>query len=241
MKKLAAILLVSASSLAFSQNISDYEYVYVPTSFEKNMNKFELRNTLIQQLTAKKYKVIQEDNKSCAVLKADLLDDSSFFKNKVKISFKDCNNKIIQELKGSTDDKDFETGYPDALKNATKTLSISNPKTTASLESPKEIPATTIADNVNTAPITTTEEKALTYSNANATYQLIKLGQNNFILVSSKSSTPIAKLAESSKAGIFHVVLENNSPTVGYVENGNIIIDIPKSDGTFSKEVFTKK
>ena len=71
MKKLAAILLVSASSLAFSQNISDYEYVYVPTSFEKNMNKFELRNTLIQQLTAKKYKVIQEDNKSCAVLKAE--------------------------------------------------------------------------------------------------------------------------------------------------------------------------
>ncbi len=242
MKKLFASILIGISAIAFSQNISDYEYIYVPSSFEKKMDKFNLRNTLIQQLTAKKYKVIQEDNNSCAVLKADLLDDSSFLKNKVKIIFKDCNNKIIQELKGSTDDKDFETGYPDALKNATKMLTISNPKTTTSLEVNKEnTPVAMISENVNTTPIATSQEKALNFTNGQLTYQLIKLGQNQFILVSSQSSTPFAKLTESSKPGIYHVVLDNNQKTLAYTENGNIVIEFPQPEGSFSKQVFLKK
>ncbi|WP_300673251.1 hypothetical protein [Soonwooa sp.] len=246
MKKLIATILIGSSTIAFSQNISDYEYIYVPASFEKKMDKFNLRNVLIQQLTAKKYKVIQEDNKSCAVLKANLLDDSSFLKNKVKIDFTDCNGKLITEAKGSSDDKDFETGYPEALKNAFLKISMSNPKTTTTLEEIKGKNEVAVLKEI-TEPTKTTSlpnqsvSNALSYTNGEQTYQLVKLGQNQFILVSSQSSVPFAKLTESSKAGIFHVALQDNTPTMGYSENGNIIIDIPKSDGTFSKEIFIKK
>lgn len=255
MKKSFAILLLALSPLGFAQNIADYEYIYVPKTFEKDkeMNKFGLNKILVDQLKAKKYKVIQEaphdwpaalkDN-PCAVLSANLLDDSSFFKNKVKVNFTDCQKKIILESKGSADEKEFEIGFPKALKQATQSIAFSTPKSIIELDSKKETTATTaqtIVENVSSAPISSAKEEALVFTNKNENYQLINLATGNFILVSSKSSTPFAKLFESSKPGIFHVTLGNNTKTLGYTENGNIVIEIPKLDGSYSKEIFNKK
>jgi hypothetical protein len=37
------------------------------------------------------------------------------------------------------------------------------------------------------------------------------------------------------------VKLSDNTTTIGYFENGNIVIDIQQADGRSSKEIFTQK
>ena len=42
-------------------------------------------------------------------------------------------------------------------------------------------------------------------------------------------------------ADVYRVTLENGTSTIGYSENGNLVIEIPTSDGNYKKEVFTAK
>lgn len=127
MKKLTSIILITAFSVASAQKISDYEYIYVPKELDKKINNYKLDQLLIKNLNSKKYKTFQDsqDNwptdlqlNKCLVAKANIIDDSSFLKNKIKIQFKDCNDKIISESKGASNEKDYDLGYPDALRQA---------------------------------------------------------------------------------------------------------------------------
>jgi len=52
---------------------------------------------------------------------------------------------------------------------------------------------------------------------------------------------PFAVFKNSSKKDVFIVKLADGNSTVGYFENGSIVIDIPQSDGRYTKEVFTGK
>ena len=265
MKKLLSLFLISSVVTVYGQKLADFEYVFVPKKFEKEMNKYDLKKLLVKGLEDKKYKVIQEDKENwpdelrlnqCNVAKADLLDDSSMFRNKVLLKFSDCNEKTILETKGTSMQKEFELGFPEALAISLKSVPLSNPSSTINItpvaEKPKEVvqvKAEKVAEKT-VAPVVTkaetssplaTTNKAEVFSNGRLNVQKINMGSGQFILASGNSSAPYAVFTETSKPGVYRVKMENGASALGYMENGNLVIEIPQANDTYQKEVFQKK
>ncbi|PWN62352.1 hypothetical protein C1638_017835 [Chryseobacterium oncorhynchi] len=253
MKKISILLLAVCSTAIFGQNISDYKYISVPVKFQtfKN-NSYGLEAYLSKALKNKSYVVLpasvdqwpsEAKDNSCNVVTADVLNDKSLFTNKVILQFKDCNNKIILESKGRSDIKEFEEGFPDALKQALVKVSVSSP--TAMLPAQTQSSNVTHTVQTSSSETTTTSSSVSTttsnYSNGKSDLQKIQIDANQFILAKSGSSVPFAVFKTTSRKDVFIVKLADGNTTIGYFENGNIVIDIPQADGRYSKEVFAGK
>lgn len=254
MKKISILLLAVCSTAAFGQNVSDYKYISVPEKFLtfKN-NSYGLEAYLSKALKTKNYVVLpasidewpsEAKDNSCNVLNADVQNDKSLFTNKVILQFKDCNNKVILESKGRSDIKEFEEGFPDALKQALVKVTASSP--TAIL--PAKVQASNVASTAQVTSTSTSEISTSTvsstagsYSNGKIDLQKIQIDANQFILAKSGSSVPFAVFKVTSRKDVFIVKLADGNITIGYFENGNIVIDIPQADGRYSKEVFAGK
>lgn len=235
MKKLSMLMLAICSTAVFGQKVSDYKYISVPDRFTTFKGDYGLEDVLTKALKSKKYAVLptskdqwpwEAKDNHCNVLNANVVSVKSFFTNKLVLEFKDCNNKTVLESKGSSDIKEFEEGLADALKVALKNVGVSNP----------------VQNSVSQTPSVTSNEGA-NYSNGKIDVQKIQIDANQFILAKSGSSVPFAIFKTTSKKEVFMVKLSDNTSTMttGYFENGNIVIDIPQADGTYSKEVFTQK
>lgn len=259
MKKSFALAFLFFTLIFSAQNITDYEYIYVPKKFKDfKTNEYNLNTLLKKSLEGKKYKVIQDDivnwplelrENPCKVLNADLLNDSNMFRNRVKLQFSNCEKNVIFETKGSSMIKDFELGYQEGLTLSLKNLQNSQPKEIEVLAKPTE---KTVVETVAERPVqavvtssnSTTPEvakKAESYSNGTMSFQKIQISKDQFILVSSSSSVPFATFKNTTKADVYRVTLENGTSTLGYIENGNLVIEIPTNDGNYKKEVFTAK
>lgn len=259
MKKIISLLFFFSLSMLFGQNITDYEYIYVPKKFKDfKTNEYNLNTLLKKSLEAKKYKVIQDDivnwplelrENPCKVLSADLLNDSNMFRNRVKLQFSNCEKNVVFETKGTSMIKDFELGYQDAMNISLKNLQNSQPKEIEILAQPTEkIAVETVVEKPVQTVVTSTNsatpevsKKAESYSNGTMSFQKIQISKEQFILVSSSSSVPFATFKNTTKADVYRVTLENGTSTLGYTENGNLVIEIPTSDGNYKKEVFTTR
>jgi hypothetical protein len=88
MKKLS--MLAICSTAIFGQKVSDYKYVLIPEKFESfKGNSYGLEETLAKALKKKKYEVLPanidqwpSEANSCNVVKANVLNTKSMFKNK---------------------------------------------------------------------------------------------------------------------------------------------------------------
>ncbi|RKE75426.1 hypothetical protein [Chryseobacterium sp. AG363] len=247
MKKLSILAMAVCSTTAFAQKVSDYKYVAVPEKFETFREDYGLKKFFTKAMIGKKYIILPtiKDNwpaeaKSnfCNVVSADILNDKSLFKNKLIVQFKDCNNTMILESKGGSKIKEFEEGLQDALKEALIKIPVSNP--IALLPASNNSTQHTSPDSVASAASTTTPE-ASNYSNGKLDLQKIQIDPSQFILAKSGSSVPFAVFKATSKNSVFLVKMADGNTTIGYFENGNIVIDIPQTDGRYSKEVFTAK
>ncbi|WP_185148731.1 hypothetical protein [Chryseobacterium mulctrae] len=58
-------------------------------------------------------------------------------------------------------------------------------------------------------------------------------------MVDGNSSVPFATFKETTKKDVFRVKLGSGESTTGYYENGNLVIEIPKGNDEYSKEVFS--
>lgn len=240
MKKISMLMLTACSTLFFAQKVSDYKYVSIPDKFETFNQDYGLKNKLIKALNGKKYvtlPVIKDNWPSeakgnyCNVIAANILNDKSLFKNKLILQFKDCNNNLILESKGSSNIKEFEEGLDEALKQALLKVGVSNPVEILSAQKP-------VSESTETSPQSST---ASNYSNGQLNVQKVQIDGNQFILAKIGDSVPFAIFTATSKKDVFIVKLANKNMTIGYFENGNIVIDIPNADGKFSKEVFIGK
>lgn len=247
MKKLSILAMAVCSTMAFAQKVSDYKYVAVPEKFQTFNGDYGLKNSFVKALTERKYIILPiiKDNwpseaktNYCNVVTADVLNDKSIFKNKLILQFKDCNNNLILESKGSSNIKEFEEGLGEALKQALIKVPASNP--VALLPASNNSTHHTSPDPVASVASTTTPE-ASNYSNGKLDLQKIQIDPSQFILAKSGSSVPFAIFKATSKNSVFLVKMADGNTTIGYYENGNIVIDIPQTDGRYSKEVFTAK
>ncbi len=247
MKKLSILLSVFLIVLIKAQIISDYKYVLIPSEFSdfKENKSYGLSTLLERSLKSKKYIVLSETKSQwpqdalmnpCKIVNADILDDKSMFRNKVILQFKDCNGKVIYSEKGSSTIKEFEPGFQDALKQSLAKISISNPSPEIEkLAESKPVEETKNGNDVKIAQTPTAQK----YKNASLSLQKIQIDSNQFILVDGNSSVPFATFRSTTKQDVFRVKLGSGESTIGYYENGNIVIEIPKNNGDFTKEVFS--
>ncbi|GGG61110.1 hypothetical protein [Epilithonimonas arachidiradicis] len=250
MRNISIFLFVFVIAVIKAQVVSDYRYVVIPAEFNdfKENRTYGLSNQLEKTLKAKKYTVLPATKNDwpsdalmnpCSILNAELLDDKSMFRNKLILQFKDCSNKIVFTEKGSSTIKEFEPGYQDALKQILTKIPASNPtvtvnklaETTASEPVKKELQGSkeTILQTSN----------AVRYSNGTLALQKIQIDNSQFILVDSNSSVPFATFKSTAKKDVYRVKLGSGESTIGYYENGNIVIEMPKSNGEFANEIFT--
>ena len=254
MKKILHLSFFILFAAAYSQNISDYEYVSIAAktgNFESA--KYGLSGILSSKLKAGKYEVVSESsdswpeaakNNPCGVLKAEIEDTSTFLKNKIQVNFKDCSGKTVASFEGKSNIKEFEPGFKDALNTALKTFPVSNPVKLAVTNETRKPNIAAVAEPVKSTshqtPTSgaTTENKAQTFSNGTLNLNRIFISDSQFILASPNDSTPYAIFKESTKKEVYRVQLQDGSQTLGYVENGNIVIELPNADGSYRKDVF---
>lgn len=240
----------------------------IPGTFKNDKaNRYDLNDLLATRLKEKKYVVLYENKNSwpkdavdypCTVLNAELSDVSSSFKNKIQFILSDCNDKEITNIEGKSSIKDFEEGMRDALSNSLISLKISNPRdnnlgvkdvnNSAGVNTSLPKLDNVIVENKvdeTVATIAKTEKladhKAEVYSNGKLTLNKINLTNGEFILSNPNSSTPYGIFKPSTKKEVYRVYLNDNSATIGYIENGNIVVELANANGTFRKEVFLKK
>lgn len=256
MKFLKLSMLVFASA-AYSQNISDFTYVQIaPVADDFQENKFGLAELLANKLAGKKFKVLNSDtavwpeaakNNPCNVLKAEIHNTSSFLKNKLRVDFKDCNNKTVASSEGQSNIKEYEAGYRNALEKAISTLQNSNPvekKLAANTEmvqndQPNEITIEAVTEKKQVAvqPKQSAGVKAQTFSNGTVNVKRITISENQFILANPDNSTPYAIFNASTKKDIYRVQFHDGTQTLGYFEDGNIVIERKNADETYDKEI----
>ena len=70
------------------------------------------------------------------------------------------------------------------------------------------------------------------------TLQKIQIADDQFILVDGNSSVPFATFKSTAKKDVYRVKLGTGESTIGYYDNGNIVIEMPKNNGEFSNEIF---
>ena len=245
MKKLSIFLFVFLLALIKAQTISDYKYVVIPQEFGnfRKDNSYGLGSILEKSLKSKKY-IVLSDTKSdwpqdvlsddCKVAQADIVDDKSMFRNKIILQFKDCKNKVIYSEKSGSSIKDFQEGYQDALKQGLVKIPLSNPIQEPAKTSTSMAEQGTSRNNVADAAQSATVQR---FKNGNQILQKIQIDDKRFILVDGNSSVPFASFIITNRSDVFLVKLASGEATVGYFENGNIVIEIPKDNG-FIKEVF---
>lgn len=240
---IAAILLISSIS---AQNISDYKYVSIPENGgDFKNNEYKLQSLLKSKLSEKQYEVLNDDkslwpeelkSNPCNMLQAEILNASSFFKNKIKVDFKDCNGKIISSVEGSSSIKEYLPGYQEALSSAVKSLQTS----TGILKLAEATPEKKVSQ-VQTPVVAVSEFKPSSTAPSKenkvnpSVYKKIVIDSEQFIIIEDKQSTPFATFKQSSKEGVFHVQLRGNVQTIGYMEDNNVVIDLPTSDKSYKK------
>lgn len=251
MKKISLIILTASSMLAFGQKVSDYKYISLPSKLETFKEDFGLNNLLTKTLRSKNYTVIPSDklqwpaeaqSNPCNVLMADIINDSGFLRNKVLVQFKDCNDKVVSSIKGASNIKEYKEGYQDALKQTFVSISPANPTAQpASQVKVQETVTTNSTQVVTNSSSSSVDNTALKFSNGKMDLQKIHIDNSQFILVNSNSSSPFATFKVTTKSDVFRVKLQNGESTLGYYENGNIVIEMPVSGGEYGKEIFYKK
>lgn len=249
MKKLSILLFTAYSIFAFGQKISDYKYISLPAKFETFKEDFGLNELLTKTLRSKNYTVIpsgklqwpaEAQSNPCNVLMADIINDSGFLRNKVLVQFKDCNDKAVSSIKGSSNIKEYKEGYQDALKQTFVSISPANPANQPNSQTKVQETAVSAQPVANTVS-SGSDNSAVRFSNGKMDLQKIQIDNSQFILVNSNSSSPFATFKTTTKNDVFRVKLQNGESSLGYFENGNIVIEIPQSNGEYSKEIFLKK
>jgi len=252
MKKLSTIIAAAFVTFSYAQKVSDYKYVALPEKFTGFKNdQYKLDVLLTNTLKQKKYTVVpgsrnqwtaEANSNPCSVLNADIINDSGFLRNKIVLEFKDCNGKVVASQKASTSIKEYEAGFQDALKQALVTVPVSSPK---EIHTETVVHEVTIAESVKEVSGQPVENNSYNptgkYTNGKISLQKVQIDESQCILVENNDSVPFATFKATTKKDTFRVKLKSGESTLGYYENGNIVIEMPKGKNDYTKEVFILK
>ncbi|WP_397447327.1 hypothetical protein [Polaribacter sp. R77954] len=135
LKKIILFLLVSLNISIYGQNnnLSKYKYIVVASKFDflKKVDQYQTSSLTKFLLKKKGFKVYLDSetlpkdiiNKSCAVLTAKIIDESSMLTTKNRIEFFDCYGKVVYKSEiGKSKNKEYKKAYQEAIRNAFDTM-----------------------------------------------------------------------------------------------------------------------
>lgn len=237
MKKYSFLLILICLTSLNAQKISDYKYVIIPDQFTGfDAGQYKLNSYLNNLLKQKNYEIISEDRSSwpsevvsnpCLAVTANADKQKKFLKNKIELTFTDCNKNVINSYEGISSLSDTGKGYQDALKTATLQVALSFPK---------NIPAknSKIEESDENGLQNTVVDLNKIYKNESETVVLNELKDGSFILVNQQTSQIKAQFYPASKPGVYHVKLVGPEGkevnTVGFIDNNSIDIEYPENN-----------
>lgn len=249
MKKGLIIFIFLWVSSAFAQNVNDFKYVIIPEQFSDfEQNQYRLNYILLRLLEEKQYEVLKSDSLNwpqeviqnpCLALNSDILRKKHFLKMKVELVFTDCSGKEIGKFEGISSEKEYSKGYPDALRKASQTIRVSNPK-----ELNYEIPLTenTVVSEKPEIQIQRNHlenawfEAGIEFTNENKNLILTEMKDGSYLLIQKENKEIIGQFYPSAKPEIFHVKIIEDSityNTIGYYDGENLSIEIPNEKNTW--------
>lgn len=129
MKKYIILLVVLASSLGFSQTISDYKYAIVPSKFTFLKEKDQYRLNTLTKMLMEKYGFVtffdtdilpaEVAESNCNKVYVEVLNNGNMFKTKISFVLKDCKNLVLfTSVEGKSQEKEYQISYNQALREA---------------------------------------------------------------------------------------------------------------------------
>ena len=124
MKKYLVLLIALFSIVTFAQN-KQAIIISSKFDFQEERNSFNINNMLKAILVSNNYEVYLDDEvlpleiaqNKCNALTGVLVDKSNMFLTKVKLQIKDCqNNLLFETAEVKSREKDFQTGFMEAIK-----------------------------------------------------------------------------------------------------------------------------
>lgn len=263
-KHLFIIFLFAGIFTSTGQDLNSYRYVLVPEKFDfqKEPNQYQL-NALAKFLFEKYgFEAFLEGEEipaelsqnRCDGLYANVTNDSGLFRTRLLLTLKDCNNKVVYTSpEGVSAEKDFQTAFHEALRNAfenLETLNYDYRETIVSgrpvIEKPvvdnkvqKEVPAEIVEKPEAPLQIELRmepkvekemlEEKAeattLNFSKEDAFFYLEK-SQNGYSFFQKGMAEPFAALIKSSAGNNFIYSSITSKGMAYFDENGNLVVEV---------------
>mgnify|MGYP003609597614 FL=1 len=253
MKTILSGLFLIALTSTQAQSVTDYKYVIVPQFFKDFAKEdYQLNTGLKTALRKKDYDIVVEKSipldiqiNPCIAVKANIEEVKVMFRNKLKVTFTDCNNTMIESFEGVSKEKDFVKGYQEALTIAMNQVGKQNAK---NLPLTKIEPPTTSAVKETTSqiaiqePSKTAENKNIYKSNGK-NFTTATTNKNEFVLIDQDNSKVIAQFYPASQQNVYHVTVISsmgNYETIGYVKDNQIIIENKTGDKTWSTTTYSK-
>ena len=124
MKKYLVLLIALFSIVTFAQN-KQAIIISSKFDFQEERNSFNINNMLKAILVSNNYQVYFDDEvlpveitqNRCNALTGILVNKSNMFLTKVKLQIKDCqNNLLFETAEVKSREKDFQTGFMEAIK-----------------------------------------------------------------------------------------------------------------------------
>jgi len=215
MKKYFLVLSLLISLSGIAQTINDYKYAIVPIrySFMSKDNMYRLNTLTKVHLVYLGYTVFYDsdvlpddiDNTRCDKVYVDVEKVKSFLTTKLLVVFKDCKKNVLFKSEvGSSNEKDFATGYSQALEDAFKSVRYSySGKVLAEVQHEKK--ETIISDNTTVDQVTpvsyvvgeqlyaqpTAEGFQLVNSEPKVVMKIIKTSVPNYYIASRGTTTGV--------------------------------------------------
>jgi len=263
MKNLILLAFLLSFNFGHSQRLNDYKYIKVPDSFSSfDENQYQLNFYLKQLLNKNGYTVLNEisgswpeeaKNNYCLVLNADVVKLNKFLKNALEVKFTDCKGKVTASFEGVSKIKEFSKGYQEAMRLAIKQAGAYMPSERADLigkdtvenqktDSPENQAPSEAVSNTIDPPMDFTPDMGIEFKNSNRSVYLVEMKNNSFLLIDKATSSLIAQLKPSSRAGVYQVSVlgeKEKYTTTGFYDGSSLTIDFIEN-GKSQTEEFSK-
>lgn len=139
MKRFLFLFLFVATQSFSQSSVNEYKYVDVPNKFDflKAEDKYQLNSLTKFLFTREGFNILPEQENHpddykedwCTALKANVISTSKMFGTRLSIELVDCKgNVVFTSTEGKSRNKDYKTGYHEALRNTFKSIAALNYK-----------------------------------------------------------------------------------------------------------------
>lgn len=256
MKNFIITLLLVSFSISNAQLVSDYKFIVVPEKFSGfDENQHQLNRYLALLAGKKNYEVLSQDNNQwpqeallnpCSVLRSDVLKVKSFLKNKLEITFTDCNNKEIARLEGESVIKEYDKGYQEAMKLAMNNVKVQNARAAPVRQNPEPETAVETSETAtyNAQAPAEQNDNSSAYKNGGISLTRSDLKDGSFLLIQESNAQVFAQFYPTSKQGVFRVKVINPQGesyyTVGYTGKDSVSIEMQTGSNDWQSVEFKK-